>query len=45
MAFIVGYAGGDFLENIWKVIAGKAKQANKALKELDITTIMQYYSI
>jgi ABC-type thiamin/hydroxymethylpyrimidine transport system permease subunit len=25
IAFIVGYAGGDFLENIWKVIAGKAK--------------------
>ena len=25
ISFIVGYAGGDFLENIWKVIAGKAK--------------------
>jgi hypothetical protein len=25
IAFIVGYAGGDFLENIWKVIAGKVK--------------------
>jgi len=22
---IVGYAGEDFLENIWKVIAGKVK--------------------
>jgi len=25
IAFIIGYAGGDFIENIWKVIAGKAK--------------------
>ena len=25
LAFIIGYAGGDFLENIWKVIAGKVK--------------------
>jgi hypothetical protein len=25
ISFIVGYAGGDFLENIWKVIAGKIK--------------------
>ena len=25
ISFIVGYAGGDFLESAWKIIAGKVK--------------------
>ena len=26
IAFIIGYAGGDFLDNAWKIIAGKASK-------------------
>ncbi|MCX6789142.1 MAG: hypothetical protein NTZ42_00835 [Candidatus Gribaldobacteria bacterium] len=29
LSFIIGYAGGDFLENIYKIIADKGKFAKK----------------
>lgn len=26
LAFIIGYAGGDFLDNVWKIIISKIKK-------------------
>ncbi len=33
LSFIIGYAGGDFLEGIYKIILDKAKLPDKNLKQ------------